>query len=119
MTYKYGGYSSGGGGVWDGSTYVSGVLTINSNVAPVLTDISNQTMTEDNALSLNIAATDADNDQLTYTITGGSSETVSASIDGTTYTYTSFKLFYYHCLNFCIKLKILLVIQILVNLALR
>ena len=64
--------------LWDGSTYVSGVLTINSNVAPVLTDISNQTMTEDNALSLNIAATDADNDQLTYTITGGSSETVSA-----------------------------------------
>ena len=87
-TYKYGGYSSGGGGVWDGSTYVSGVLTINSNVAPVLTDISNQTMTEDNALSLNITATDQDNDQLTYSITGGSSETVLASIDGTTLTLT-------------------------------
>jgi hypothetical protein len=26
--YKYGGYSSGGGGFWDGSTYVSGVLTV-------------------------------------------------------------------------------------------
>ena len=87
-TYKYGGYSSNGGGVWDGSTYVSGVLTINANVAPVLTNISNQTMTEDNSLSLNIAATDADNDQLTYSITGGSSETVSASIDGTTLTLT-------------------------------
>lgn len=87
-TYKYGGYSSSGGGLWDGSTYVSGVLTINSNVAPVLTDISNQIMTEDNALSLNIAATDADNDQLTYSITGGSSETVLASIDGTTLTLT-------------------------------
>ncbi len=27
--YKYGGYSAGGGGFWDGSTYVSGVLTVN------------------------------------------------------------------------------------------
>ena len=87
-TYKYGGYSSDGGGVWDGSTYASGVLTINSNVAPVLTDISNQTMTEDNSLSLSISATDSDNDQLTYSIIGGSSETVAASIDGTTLTLT-------------------------------
>ena len=103
-TYKYGGYSSGGGGLWDGSTYVSGVLTINANVAPVLTDISNQTMTEDNALSLNIAATDADNDQLTYTITGGSSETVSASIDGTTLTLTpASNYFTTTALNFILK----------------
>ena len=87
-TYKYGGYSSGGGGVWDGSTYVSGVLTINANAAPVLTDISDQIMSEDNLLSLNISATDADNDQLTFSITGGSSETVLASIDGTTLTLT-------------------------------
>ncbi|WKZ61941.1 MAG: fibronectin type III domain-containing protein [Saprospiraceae bacterium] len=27
--YKYGGYSSGGGGFWNGTTYVSGVLTVN------------------------------------------------------------------------------------------
>ena len=87
-TYEYGGYSSDGGGVWDGSTYVSGVLTINSNIAPVLTDISNQTMTEDNSLSLSISATDADNDPLSYSITGGSFETVAASIDGTTLTLT-------------------------------
>lgn len=33
--YTYGGYSSGGGGFWDGSTYVSGVLTINPYVASV------------------------------------------------------------------------------------
>lgn len=87
-TYKYGGYSSGGGGIWDGSTYVSGVLTVNANVAPVLTDVSNQTMTEDNSLSLNIVATDVDDDQLTFSVTGGSSETVLASIDGTTLTLT-------------------------------
>ena len=77
--------------------------TINPNVAPVLTDISNQTMTEDNSLSLNIAATDADNDQLTYSITGGSSETVSASIDGTNNAYTSLKLFYNNSFKFCIE----------------
>ena len=103
-TYKYGGYSSGGGGIWDGSTYVSGVLTINSNVAPVLTDISNQIMTEDNLSSLNISATDADNDQLTYTITGGSSETVLASIDGTTLTLTpASNYFTTTALNFVLK----------------
>ena len=27
--FKYGGYSSGGGGFWNGTTYVSGVLTVN------------------------------------------------------------------------------------------
>lgn len=31
--YQYGGYSSGGGDEWDGSNYVSGVLTVNDNTA--------------------------------------------------------------------------------------
>ena len=31
--YKYGGYSSGGGGFWDGVNYVNGVLTVNPFVA--------------------------------------------------------------------------------------
>ncbi len=30
-TYSYGGYNGSGGGFWDGTTYVSGILTINSN----------------------------------------------------------------------------------------
>lgn len=30
--YKYGGYSASGGGEWDGTTYVSGILTVNSNL---------------------------------------------------------------------------------------
>ena len=93
-TYRYGGHSSDGGGIWNGSTYKSGVLTIIANQAPVLTDISNQTITEDNSLSLNISATDADNDQLTYSITGGSSETVAASIEGTTLTLTPASNYY-------------------------
>jgi hypothetical protein len=30
-TYSYGGYSSGGGGFWDGTNFVNGTLTVNSN----------------------------------------------------------------------------------------
>jgi len=33
--YRYGGYSSGGGGFWDGTNYVSGVLTVNPAVGPL------------------------------------------------------------------------------------
>ncbi len=36
--YKYGGYSSGGGGFWDGTNYVSGVLTVNPAVGPLSGD---------------------------------------------------------------------------------
>ncbi len=36
--YQYGGYSSGGGGFWDGTTYVSGVLTVNHVTGDVLCD---------------------------------------------------------------------------------
>lgn len=89
VTYVYGGYSSGGGGFWDGSTYVSGTLTITGNTAPVLASIGDQTMTEDVVSTLTLSATDADNDALTYSVSGGSSETVSASISGTTLTLTA------------------------------
>lgn len=34
--YKYGGYSAGGGGFWDGTSYVSGVLTINPKAGDML-----------------------------------------------------------------------------------
>ncbi len=34
IEYKYGGYSAGGGGYWDGSTYDSQILTINAAVTP-------------------------------------------------------------------------------------
>ena len=36
--YNYGGYSAGGGGFWDGTNYVSGVLTVNPAVGPLSGD---------------------------------------------------------------------------------
>ncbi len=36
--YQYGGYSAGGGGFWDGTTYVSGVLTVNPITGDMLCD---------------------------------------------------------------------------------
>jgi hypothetical protein len=36
--YKYGGYSSSGGGFWDGTNYVSGVLTVNPAIGPLSGD---------------------------------------------------------------------------------
>ncbi len=36
--YKYGGYSSGGGGFWDDTNYVSGVLTVNPATGPLSGD---------------------------------------------------------------------------------
>jgi len=36
--YKYGGYSSSGGGFWDGTNYVSGVLTVTEPVGPLSGD---------------------------------------------------------------------------------
>jgi hypothetical protein len=36
--YKYGGYSSSGGGFWDGTNYVSGVLTVNPATGPLSGD---------------------------------------------------------------------------------
>ena len=90
VTYAYGGHSSGGGGgFWDGSTYVSGTLTITGNTAPILASIGDQTMTEDVVMTLTLSATDADNDNLSYSVSGGSSSTVSGSVSGTTLTLTS------------------------------
>ncbi|MBT4154120.1 MAG: cadherin-like domain-containing protein [Candidatus Marinimicrobia bacterium] len=87
-TYVYGGYSASGGGFWDGTNFVNGTLTVTGNNVPILASIADQAMTEDILTTLTLSATDADSDALTYTITGGSSETVSGSINGTTLTFT-------------------------------
>ncbi|MEI2748108.1 MAG: hypothetical protein V9E88_05050 [Ferruginibacter sp.] len=39
--YSYGGYSSGGGNFWDGTTYVSGVLTVNPSLTPSVSIAAN------------------------------------------------------------------------------
>jgi hypothetical protein len=45
QSYVYGGYSAGGGGFWDGTTYVSGVLTVANTVIyyPVLFSVTDAT----------------------------------------------------------------------------
>ncbi len=87
-TFVYGGYSSGGGGFWDGTSYVNGTLTVTGNTAPVLSTIADQTLTEDVVGTVSLSATDADGDNLTYSVIGGSAETVLGSVDGTTLTLT-------------------------------
>lgn len=80
INYKYGGYSSDGGGFWDGTTYTSVAYTVTVNSPPVLATIAGQTLTEDIPDTLVISATDVDGDPITFSITGGSAETVSASV---------------------------------------
>jgi len=80
VNYKYGGYSTGGGGFWDGTTYTSVGYTVTVNSPPVLATIDNLVLTEDTPDTLVISATDADSDPITFSITGGSAETVSATV---------------------------------------
>lgn len=61
-------------------------LTVNSvNDAPVITAVGNQTVAEDNSLSLTLAATDVDGDSLTFSIASAPVE-LGASVSGTTLT---------------------------------
>jgi len=82
LTYVYGGYSTGGGGFWDGTTYTSGTLTVTGNTAPILSAIPDQTLIEDVAGTVSLSATDADGDSLTYSVVGGSEETVIGTVNG-------------------------------------
>lgn len=78
--YKYGGYSSGGGGFWDGTTYTSVAYTVTVNSPPVLAAIAAQILTEDTPDTLVVSATDVDGNTITYSVSGGSTETVSATV---------------------------------------
>lgn len=82
--YTYGGFASGGGGFWDGSTNVSAVYTVTVNTAPVLAAIGSQELTEEVAITIELSATDAENNTLTYSVAGGSAETVLAAVSNDT-----------------------------------
>ncbi|MEA1986079.1 MAG: Ig-like domain-containing protein [Candidatus Marinimicrobia bacterium] len=84
--YKYGGYSGSGGGFYDGSTNINGILLVTTNHAPVLTPIANQTMSEDTLKIVIVSASDSDTDPITFSVSGGTSETVSATISNDTLT---------------------------------
>jgi hypothetical protein len=55
--YVYGGYSSGGGGIWDGSNYVSGVLTVNALEPPA--DVTDFTAVANSQSAITLTWTDA------------------------------------------------------------
>ena len=83
-TYTYGGYNSGGGGFWDGTTNVSATYTVTVNIAPVLAAIGDQVLTEEIAAFVELDASDADGNSITYSVSGGSAETVLAVVSNDT-----------------------------------
>lgn len=86
--FKYGGYNSSGGGFYDGITNVNGSVNIIANNAPILSPIANQTLTEDNYKTIILLATDGDSDSISFSVSGGSSETVLGTISNDTLTLT-------------------------------
>jgi len=58
-----------------------------SNTAPILENIASQSVDEDNSKTVAIAATDADNDSLTYSATSSASE-VGVGVSGNVITLT-------------------------------
>ena len=87
-SYQYGGFSSTSGGFWDGQSNINGVLTVTGNNAPVLTPIADRAMVEDILTNISLEATDLDGDELLFSISGGSVETVLGTIDNSILTLT-------------------------------
>lgn len=93
-TWQYGGYSAGGGNFWDGTTYVSGVLTVNSrSTAAVISGTAS--ICSGSSTNLQIAITGGTSPYtVVYTSGSASSYTSSSNISvspssTTTYTITS------------------------------
>jgi hypothetical protein len=84
VDYTYGGYAGGGGGFWDGSSNVSAVYTVTVNTAPELASIGSQTLTEETPIIIELSATDAENNSISYSVEGGSAETVLAAVNNDT-----------------------------------
>jgi hypothetical protein len=59
-----------------------------SNNAPVMTAIGAQTTNEDTAKTITLAATDADNDSLSYSVSAACATSISCAISGTSLTMT-------------------------------
>ena len=82
--YSYGGYSAGGGGIWDGSSNVNATYTVTVNTPPVLAAIGAQTILEESDTLLVLSSTDAEGNDITYSVSGGSSETILATVSNDT-----------------------------------
>ena len=68
-----------------GRTVTAVVELTSTNRAPVLTGIGDQQVAEGNVLTLGLSASDADEDELTYSMSGYPS---GASLNGSTFTWT-------------------------------
>ena len=86
--FKYGGYNANGGGFYDGISNINGVLVVRINNAPTLSSIANQTLTEDNSKIIILSATDSDSDPITFSVVGGTAESVLGNISNDTLTLT-------------------------------
>ncbi|QBZ98413.1 T9SS type A sorting domain-containing protein [Flavobacterium sangjuense] len=99
--YVYGGFSSGGGGFWDGTTFVSGVLTVNplppvpgDDFADAIAISCGNTYTGDTSAPVTLDEDDApdgpnadlDAPNLWYSFTGsGTAQTVTLNLCGSSY----------------------------------
>ncbi len=88
VNFKYGGYSSSGGGFWDGSTNVSVEYTVTVNTPPILAAIGNQTLTEDIATFIQLSASDGEDNTITFAVSGGNPATVLAVVRNDTLFFT-------------------------------
>jgi hypothetical protein len=92
--YSYGGYNAGGGGFWDGSSNVSGVLTVNSLV-PEISDVTYTptTPTSSDDVLIEAMITDAGTvtnaDLLWGTVSGVYTSTIDMDNGGSGDTYTA------------------------------
>jgi len=79
--WVYGGYSSGGGGTWNGTTNISGVLTVNANNTITLTSAAGtNTQTRCNGVAIT---------NITYSTTGATGATITGLPTGVTGTWAS------------------------------
>jgi hypothetical protein len=88
VNFKYGGYSSSGGGFWDGSTNVNVEYTVTVNTPPVLAAIGNQTLTEDISTFILLSASDGEDHTITFSVSGGDPATVLAVVSNDTLFFT-------------------------------
>ncbi|MBT3253314.1 MAG: cadherin-like domain-containing protein [Candidatus Marinimicrobia bacterium] len=84
LNYSYGGYGGDGGGFWDGTNNVNAVYTVTVNTAPELATIGSQTLTEETPIIIELSASDAEGNTITYSVEGGSAETVLATVSNDT-----------------------------------
>ncbi|MFN5182526.1 MAG: beta strand repeat-containing protein, partial [Bacteroidota bacterium] len=85
-SWLYGGYSAGGGGTWDGTTNVSGVLTVNATPT-ISTQPSNSSVVQGGVATYSVVATGSPTYQWQYSTTLGGTynNVINSTPTGVTY----------------------------------